>query len=442
MKRIMVDMSVTLLHHGHIRLIKRASQYGKVVIGMTSDEQIKQYKGYVPELSFKHRKEMLEAITEVSEVVETPWLITEDILNQYQIDLLVHGDDNVNQIAPERLLILPRTQGVSSFDIRKRVQKSLASIANQKLMLTPGPALVLHENISGLRPVFGRGDSEYESISEKVINWLKTLSGQDKIVYAQGSATFAIELAAHTFVSGRVLVISTGYYSDRLEQLLPKCEQIDVVPYAQLNMVNDKYDWIMCAYTETSRAFKINLESLRAKADALGAKLFVDATGSIGLEKGHELADVTAFSSCKGLFGLAGACFIAYKKGLQEQMQESFYFNMDTHRRKRVTGPYHAIFSLYDVMPIHTQLVARVKNSKHLLIERFRSFIPSLDNQPLLCTYLNGTLKAKADNVVLYAPKTEMLGSIVCHLAEVHHDEINLIQRIYVESLDRIDDKK
>ncbi|HIE01133.1 MAG TPA: cytidyltransferase [Thiotrichaceae bacterium] len=124
MKRIMVDMSVTLLHHGHIRLIKRASQYGKLVIGMTSDEQIKQYKGYVPELSFKHRKEMLEAITEVSEVVETPWLITEDILNQYQIDLLVHGDDNVNQIAPERLLILPRTQGVSSFDIRKRVQKS------------------------------------------------------------------------------------------------------------------------------------------------------------------------------------------------------------------------------------------------------------------------------------------------------------------------------
>jgi len=434
MKRIMVDMSITLLHHGHIRLIKRASQYGEVVIGLTSDEEIKQYKGYVPELAFKHRKEILEAIREVSEVVETPWLITENILDQFQIDLLVHGDDNANQVASERLLILPRTQGVSSQDIRKRAQSSLISIANQKLMLTPGPALILHENLSGLRPVFGRGDSEYQSICEKVINWIKALSGQDQIVYAQGSATFAIELAAHTFVSGRVLVVSTGYYSDRLQQLLPQCEQVNVIHYNQLNIVNDKYDWIMCAYTETSRAFKINLEGLRTKADTLGAKLFVDATGSIGLEKGHELADVTAFSSCKGLFGLAGACFVAHKNGLEEKKQNTFYLNIDIHRKKMVTGPYHAICSLYDVMPIHTQLVARVKNSKHLLIERFRAFIPSLDNQPLLCTYLNSTLKAKDNNVVLYSPRTEMLGSIVCHLGEVHHDEINLIQRIHVDN--------
>ncbi|RKZ50765.1 MAG: hypothetical protein DRR16_11990 [Candidatus Parabeggiatoa sp. nov. 3] len=435
MKRIMVDMSTTLLHHGHIRLIKRASQYGEVIVGLTSNEEIKKHKGYVPELSFEYRKEILQAITEVAEVVEVPWLITEKVLNQYNIDQLVHGEDNFNQVSPNRLLVFPRTQGVSSHDIRKLSQKSLVSIANQKLMLTPGPALILHENLSGLIPVFGRGDSEYQSIAEKVINWIKILSGQDQIVYAQGSATFALELAAHTFISGRVLVVSTGYYSDRLPQLLPKCKQIDVMPYNQLNTVNDKYDWVMCAYTETSRAFKINLEKLRTKADALDAKLFVDATGSIGLETGHELADVIAFSSCKGLFGLAGACFIAHKNGLEEQKSDSFYFNIDTHRKKMVTGPYHAICSLYNVMPIHSKLVTRVKNSKQLFIETFRKFIPSLENQPLLCTYVNGTVKAKDDKVVLYSPRSEMPGSIVCHLGEVHHDEINLIQRIHVEEL-------
>jgi galactokinase len=37
--------------------------------------------------------------------------------------------------------------------------------------------------------------------------------------------------------------------------------------------------------------------------------LYVDATGSIGLEDNHQLADVMAFSSCKGLFGLTGAGF-------------------------------------------------------------------------------------------------------------------------------------
>ena len=36
----MVDMSATLLHHGHIRLIKEASKYGKVTIALTTDDEI------------------------------------------------------------------------------------------------------------------------------------------------------------------------------------------------------------------------------------------------------------------------------------------------------------------------------------------------------------------------------------------------------------------
>jgi cytidyltransferase-like protein len=134
MKRIMVDMSTTLLHHGHVRLIKRASQYGEVIVGLTSNEEIKKHKGYVPELSFEYRKEILQAITEVAEVVEVPWLITEKVLNQYNIDQLVHGEDNFNQVSPNRLLVFPRTQGVSSHDIRKLSQKSLVSIANQNMV--------------------------------------------------------------------------------------------------------------------------------------------------------------------------------------------------------------------------------------------------------------------------------------------------------------------
>ena len=44
----------------------------------------------------------------------------------------------------------------------------------------------------------------------------------------------------------------------------------------------------------------------------LKAKLLLDATGSIGLEPDHNLADTIAFSSCKGLFGLTGASFICF----------------------------------------------------------------------------------------------------------------------------------
>ena len=143
----MVDMSATLIHHGHIRLLKKASEHGEVVVGLTTDNQIISKKKYQPELSFEFRKEILESIKYVSEVVPTPWLIDDKILDKYKIDILVHGDDNSNEVKKEKLKTFPRTEGVSSSDIRKNVQRSISQINNQKLMLTPGPAAVLQENI-------------------------------------------------------------------------------------------------------------------------------------------------------------------------------------------------------------------------------------------------------------------------------------------------------
>ena len=60
--RIMVDMSATLIHHGHIRLLRKAAELGDVVVALTSDAEVKSKKGYTPELNFAERKEILEAI--------------------------------------------------------------------------------------------------------------------------------------------------------------------------------------------------------------------------------------------------------------------------------------------------------------------------------------------------------------------------------------------
>jgi glycerol-3-phosphate cytidylyltransferase len=114
MKRIMVDMSVTLLHHGHVRLLRQAKQHGYIVVALTIDEEVKKSKGFWPELNFEERKEILEAIRYVDEVVPSNWLIDEDFLDLHHIDLLVHGHDNSNPVSPARLLILPRTPGISS----------------------------------------------------------------------------------------------------------------------------------------------------------------------------------------------------------------------------------------------------------------------------------------------------------------------------------------
>ena len=117
-KRVLVDMSLTMLHHGHIRLLEKASKLGDVGVALSTDEEIFKSKGFWPILTFEHRKEIALAIRYVQEVVECKWLIDEEFLDKHNIDLLVHGDDNVNPVPPERTVIYPRTIGISSTQLR------------------------------------------------------------------------------------------------------------------------------------------------------------------------------------------------------------------------------------------------------------------------------------------------------------------------------------
>ena len=127
--RIMVDMSATLIHHGHVRLLKAASELGAVVVALTTDADVVKAKGYQPELSYDERKEVLQAIRYVDEVVPSPWLIDDAFLDAHNADMLVHGHDNTNPVRPERLLILRRTEGISSTHLRDRVLQSVAQRA-------------------------------------------------------------------------------------------------------------------------------------------------------------------------------------------------------------------------------------------------------------------------------------------------------------------------
>ncbi len=117
--RILVDMSATLLHHGHVRLLQKASELGHVTVALSSDEEVLKHKGYSPELSFDQRREILLAIKFVGDVIESPWLIDDVFLKKHNIDFLVHGDDNVNLVSKEFLVIVNRTEGVSSSRIRE-----------------------------------------------------------------------------------------------------------------------------------------------------------------------------------------------------------------------------------------------------------------------------------------------------------------------------------
>ena len=98
--------------------------------------------------------------------------------------------------------------------------KDLIKEINKKTTFCPGPGSLTEFNILGQKNSFGRNDIEYKKIEKFVNNKLKKISGKKNIVSFQGSGTLAIELMILNFLKGKVIVVSTGYYSDRIYEIL------------------------------------------------------------------------------------------------------------------------------------------------------------------------------------------------------------------------------
>lgn len=93
--RIWVNGAFDILHIGHIKLLKHAAAMGYLRVGIDTDERIKELKGpNRPFNCFKDRKEMLESLRFVDEVVE--FGSEQELINEikvYQPDVMVIGSD-------------------------------------------------------------------------------------------------------------------------------------------------------------------------------------------------------------------------------------------------------------------------------------------------------------------------------------------------------------
>lgn len=311
--------------------------------------------------------------------------------------------------------------------MKKKLINFINKKNNKKILFTAGPASLTAENILGLEPCFGRNDKQYLKVEKRVLNKLKKISGHKKIVHMQGSGSFALELVGLNFLYGKVLIVSTGYYSDRLYNIcvkakknLKKITKVAKVNWNNLDDFSGSFDWVWACSTETSCGLKIPIPELKKFSKKVKSKLAIDATASMGLEMYHELGDVISYSSCKGLFGLTGACFIAYNKSPSNKVD---FFNLDinSHIQKKMTGPYHPIQSLDKILDNHKNFVESVKINKFKFLKIFSNkLIYNSIHQPLICTYANCRLTSADKRVIFYKPRINLKGSVVCHLGEAH----------------------
>ena len=130
MKKVITYGTFDLLHYGHINLLKRAKEQGDYLIVAVSTDKFnweeKQKKCY---FSYEIRKQMLEAIRYVDEVIpEENWEQKKTDMHKYQIDTFVMGDDWVGKFdflkeEGVEVVYLPRTPEISSTQIKSDLKK-------------------------------------------------------------------------------------------------------------------------------------------------------------------------------------------------------------------------------------------------------------------------------------------------------------------------------
>ena len=128
---VYVPLAVDILHSGHLNVINKAKKYGKVVIGLLSDDAISEYKA-IPSLGYKERYNIVKNLKNVSNIIKQDTWDYSEILNKLKPKYFVHGDDwkkgiqrntrkkviSILKKNKGKLIEVPYTKNISSASIK------------------------------------------------------------------------------------------------------------------------------------------------------------------------------------------------------------------------------------------------------------------------------------------------------------------------------------
>ena len=91
-KTVYVGITGDMIHPGIINIIQQGAKYGRLIVGLLSNEAIATHKR-IPYLTYEQRKAVIENIKGVSEVVpQEEWSYVPN-LEKLKPDYIIHGDD-------------------------------------------------------------------------------------------------------------------------------------------------------------------------------------------------------------------------------------------------------------------------------------------------------------------------------------------------------------
>ena len=148
MKTVYACFTTDVIHEGHLNVIRTAQKYGRVMIGVMSDEAMVKFDRF-PTLLCEERQELFRKLPEVDEVVVQNSVSYEENLLKYRPDYVIHGDnwqtnaqkvirDEVVDILAEwggQLIEVPytRNEEVKRIDTKMREQLAMPEFRRKRL---------------------------------------------------------------------------------------------------------------------------------------------------------------------------------------------------------------------------------------------------------------------------------------------------------------------
>ena len=123
-----------MFHIGHLNILKRAKEQCEfLIVGVSTDEVVQNYKNKTPIIPFDQRVAIVEAIKYVDKVVPQVTMDKLEAWKELKFDVMFHGSDWKNSSLYDdyqkkfeevgvKIVFLPHTDGISSTDIAKKIK--------------------------------------------------------------------------------------------------------------------------------------------------------------------------------------------------------------------------------------------------------------------------------------------------------------------------------
>lgn len=130
--RVFTSGSFDLFHIGHLNILEKSANLGdELIVGVSTDELIEEYKGAKPVIPFEDRFRIISSLKCVTKAVKQVKLTEVAQLQREEIDIVTIGDDWIDKYLEglewmkaqpgKQVVYFPYTKSISTTGIKKNI---------------------------------------------------------------------------------------------------------------------------------------------------------------------------------------------------------------------------------------------------------------------------------------------------------------------------------